>query len=461
MPTDRIANRDALLDHGAVDARERALAVIERALEAVQPERLLADRVSLHDDGTTLAIDGDRIPLADLGTVTVIGAGKGSRRVVDALLDRIGPVVDDGIVVEKHGQGGALPTVEVRTAGHPVPDADSLAAGAAVSERVRAAGPDDLVVFCITGGASALLAAPADGLALSDLRAVTEVLLAAGAPIEDLNAVRKHLSAIKGGRLARETAPARAVTLVVVDEVAGEPWGPTVPDRTTFADARAALDRHDVLEAVPTAVRDHLDRGVADPAMATPDAAALAPLDHRVLNLADASDLCDAAVDGAGDVGLEALVLSSVLEGESREVGTVLAGIAREVRERGRPVAPPCAIVSGGETTVTLAAPDAAGSGGPNQELALSAARRLAGMRDGALAAVDSDGTDGPTDRAGGLVDGTTVARAAASGIDLDGHLDRHDAGTALAAVDDAVCLDETGTNLMDLRVLVVLESAE
>lgn len=458
MALGRIPNRDDLLDHGDVDPRRRALSVVEGALDAVQPERLFADRVALADDGTTLAIDGERIDIADLDSVTVVGAGKGSRRVVEALLERIGPAVAGGIVVEKHGQGGSLPGIEVREAGHPVPDADSRAAGTAVLETAAAAGPDDLVLFCITGGASALLAAPADGLDLDDLRTVTDALLSAGAPIEDLNAVRKHLSAIKGGRLASRTAPARAVTFVVVDEVAGEPWGPTVPDPTTFDDALAALERHGVAGTVPAAVRDHLARGAADPDMETPDAAALSSRPHRVVTLADATDLCDSAVAAAEAAGLDAVVLSAVIEGESREVGTVLAGIAREVVERRRPVEPPCALISGGETTVTLVDPDTAGTGGPNQELAVSAARRLAGLEGLALAAIDSDGTDGPTDCAGGLVDGTTAARATDRDVDLVRALDRNDAGTALDALDDAVRLDETGTNLMDLRVLVVIE---
>lgn len=458
MPSNLVANRDKLLDHGDVDARRAALDVVDGALAAVQPERLFADRVRLADDGTTLAVDGERIVCSDLDSVTVVGAGKGSRRVVEALLDRVGPAVDGGLVVEKHGQGGPLPGVEVREAGHPVPDADSLAAGRAVLDRVGATGPDDLVLFCITGGASALLAAPVDGVDLADLRAVTEALLATGAPIEDLNTVRKHLSAIKGGQLAARTAPARAVTFVVVDEVAGDPWGPTVPDPTTFDDAIAAIERHDVWERAPAPVRDHLQRGAADRTMETPDADSLSALRHRVVVLADATDLCDAAAAAAEASGLEPLVLSSVLEGESREVGTLLAGIAREIRERDRPVAPPCAVISGGETTVTLADPDRAGDGGPNQELALSAARRLARIGGVALAAVDSDGTDGPTDLAGGLVDGTTAARAADRDVDLTRYLDRNDASAALIALDDAVRLGETGTNLMDLRVLVLVD---
>jgi hydroxypyruvate reductase len=307
------------------------------------------------------------------------------------------------------------------------------------------------VIAAITGGASATLAAPADGLSLADLAATTGTLLRAGLRIDEINAVRTHCSTLKGGRLARRVAPATLVTLVVVDETAGDPWGPTVGDEATFADALSVLDRHDLTDAVPPAVLDHLRRGAAGAVRETPTRDAL---DGHVVVLAGPTDAVEAARDRAADRGYTPLILSSTVEGESREVATCLSAVAREVATHGRPVAPPCVLVSGGETTVRVG-PDA-GDGGPNQEFALRSALALADESSVTTLAMGTDGTDGPTDVAGGLVDHTTVSRLDAAGLDAAAHLRRHDSTAALRAVDDAVVTGPTGTNVMDLRLTLV-----
>lgn len=451
--------------------RRDALGIVESTLRAVRPERLLEGVLCRR--GEEVIVGDRRYDLSTVEDVYVLGSGKGSVALVEGVLDRLGGTVTRALAVEKRGghdgaertrgdeastgseppegpaSGTDRPELTVLEADHPVPTAASRAAAAAVLELAREAGPADLVIVPITGGTSALLAAP-EGVSLEELAATTEALLAAGAPVEELNAVRKHLSRIKGGRLVREIAPARTVGLIVVDEVAGEPWGPTVPDPTTYGTATAALDRHGLAEAVPESVADRLAAGVRGELPETPTR-----LDADIHNvvLATAATLCSAAADAAAERGYRPLVLSTTIEGESREVGVVHGGIAREARERGRPAEPPCVLVSGGETTVTVTGD---GVGGPNQETALGFARTVDGL-DGVVGAfLDTDGTDGPTDVAGAVVDGSTAGRCRECGLDIPAALEENDATSLLEALGDAVRLDGPSTNLMDLRLVVV-----
>lgn len=451
-----VENREALCSHGDTAAREFLIEVVDGALEAIHPDRLVPGRVTRN--GNALVVDGRSYDLDAVDEVLVVGAGKGSLALVEAVGAVLGDRLSRGIVVEKRGQGdggdSGLDGIEVLEAGHPIPDEAGHRAAERVMELAREAGEDDLVIACITGGASALLPLPVGGVSIDELAETTRVLLGAGAPIEDINAVRKHLSRLKGGRLAAAIHPATTVSLIVVDEVAGEPWGPTVPDPATFADAVRALEKHDLLDRVPRSVREYLVESRNRPERETPTAEAFAQFETQVVVLADAGDVCEAACAHARERGVDAMLLSTVIEGESREVGTCLAGIAKEVAARGRPVEPPCVLVSGGETTVTVG--EAAGEGGPNQEFALGVALGIEGYDGVAAIAVGTDGTDGPTDLAGGIVDGETVERAERRGLDLYGALREHDAANALRELGDAVYTGPTGTNVMDLRVILV-----
>jgi glycerate-2-kinase len=413
--------------------------------------------------GETLVVDDRSYDLGAVEEVFLVGAGKGSLALVEAVRDVLGDRPSRGVVVEKRGQGGdggpSADGLEVLEAGHPVPDEAGHRAARRVLELAHAAGEDDLVLVCVTGGASALLPLPVAGLGLGDLAETTRLLLESGAPIEDVNTVRKHLSRLKGGRLTETIQPATTVSLIVVDEVAGEPWGPTVPDPTTFADAVRALEKHGLWDRVPGSVREHLETNRDRTENETPSPEAFATFETQAVVLADAGDVCEAACERARDRGVDAMLLSTVIEGESREVGTCLAGVAKEVALRGRPVEPPCAIVSGGETTVTVG--DDAGEGGPNQEFALGVALGIAGHAEIAAVAIGTDGTDGPTDLAGGLVDGGTVERARRRGLDLYEALRGHDAANALRELGDAVYTGPTGTNVMDLRVILVRDGTE
>lgn len=457
-----IRNRNELLDGAEPTLRADAVDIVDSALAAVVPERLLADVVIR--GGDTLTIDDQQYDLASVEDVFVVGVGKGSGALTSAVLHRFDGVTE-AIIVEKDAStadpsvldrfGDAITVLE---AGHPVPTGASQRAAESVLDLADSAGPDDLIVCCITGGASALLSAP-DGVDLEAVARVTEALLRAGAPIEELNAVRTHLSEIKGGRLAERLAPATVVSLIVVDEVAGEPWGPTAPNASTYADALDVLDRYDIEESVPPTVRKRLERGAAGDGTETLARDAIAELPVRNVVIADASDVCLAAADEARRRGYEPLVLSTRIEGEASDVGRVHAGIAIDVLEDGRPLEPPMALITGGETTVTVG--EEAGSGGPNQETALSFAEKIGGRSKIVGAFVGTDGTDGPTDLAGGLTTGRTRDRATAAGVPIADALERNDAATTLTELDDAIVTGPTATNLMDLRIVLVGDAAE
>lgn len=454
---DLFANRESVCDHGHREARRVLCDVASTAVEAVHPEQTVPRHLAISED--TLTIDGQRYNLA-AHDIYALGIGKGSAAVVAQVADILGDRLEHGLVVDKHGQGeesASLDAVETHTGSHPIPDAASVQATTRVTEWANQREASDLVIACITGGASALLAAPSDEVTIEDLANLTDLLLGSGAPIEDINAVRKHLSTVKGGQLAELLAPAAVATLVVVDEVAGDPWGPTVPDSTTFADAINALKRNTCWHEGPDTIRARLTAGANGERVETPTPAEFRQFDMQTVILADSEYLCTAAVEAAQDLGYNGLLLSSVIEGESREVGTVIASIAQEVLRSGHPVQPPCILVSGGETTVTLES-EQVGTGGPNQEFALSVAQAIDGDPVAALA-LGTDGTDGPTEVAGGLVDGETAPTAHEHGIDITDALDRHDVTTALEGLGDTLVTGGTGTNLMDLRLILVRES--
>lgn len=447
-----IENGAILTDHGNRVARSSLIEVCEGTLTRIHPESLVMAQVERDDN--TLVVDGKQYDLADLDRIFVIGAGKGSAAVVDAVRGQIGDQLTDGVVVEKHGQATPIAGVSVVEAGHPIPDESGLTATESVLALADRADENDLVIVCITGGTSAQLVAPPDGVSLVDLATLTESMLYAGLPIEEINAVRKHVSSVKGGRLLERILPATCISLVTVDEVAGEPWGPTVLDETTYKDAVEVLRKRSLWDAAPKSIRAHLKGGLHGAVTETPGPSDIQAARGQTVVLAGATDLCDAAMTEAEQLGFNATVLSSVLEGESRTVGTVLAAVAREIAERDRPIETPCVVISGGETTVTVE--DEAGRGGPNQELALQFAIQTADRDDLALMAIGTDGTDGPTDIAGGLVDGTTAGRALERNISLFDHVHHHDSSPALEELGDAVRTGTTGTNVMDLRLLLI-----
>ena len=431
--------------HARSPAHELALDCLEAGIEAARPERAVEAHLSL--DGDTLRVRDETYDLADYDRVLVLGGGKAAGGLVAALEALLGDRIDGGAVVL---DAPADLAVEVHVGGHPVPDEGSVAGARRLLELARTADERTLVLAPVTGGGSALLAAPAEGVSMADLRAVTESLLASGASIDEMNAVRKHCSAIKGGGLARACGDATVVGLLISDVVGDDPAvvasGPTAPDPSTFADARAILDRYGV--DVPESIAERIDRGVAGGVEETPGPDD--PVFGRVSNhvLIGGHTAIEAAREVAEEREYHTRLLSARLRGEASAAGLTHVAVAEEALDTGEPVEVPGVVLSGGETTVTLG--EDPGEGGPNQELALRAAIELpAGT---VLASIDTDGRDGGSDAAGAIVDAETID-------DADGAreaLARHDAGPYLEERGALLHSGRTGTNVNDLRVLVV-----
>jgi glycerate 2-kinase len=395
------------------------------------------------------------LPPPPKGRTVVVGAGKASAAMAKAVeADWPGPLT--GLVVTRYGYAVPCDRIEIVEAAHPVPDESGHRAAGRMLEMVQGLGPDDLVLALISGGGSALLSLPAAGLTLADKQAVNAALLRSGAPIGEMNVVRKHLSAIKGGRLATAAHPARVVTLVISDVPSDNPAviasGPTVPDNSTFAEARAVLEKYRITE--PRSAIDHLNRAVdetpkpGDPRLAHANTAIVAA---PQLSL-------EAAADVARQAGVTPLILGDALEGEAREVGRVLAGIARQTALRGQPAPPPVVLLSGGEATVTVTG---GGRGGRNVEFLLSLAIELNGLPGVFALAADTDGVDGAEEVAGAIVTPDTLCRAVGHGISAKARLADNDGHGFFEALGDQVITGPTLTNVNDFRAILILEPVE
>jgi hydroxypyruvate reductase len=434
--------------------------VMAAALAAVEPAA--AVRRVLRRSGHTLQIGERSFDLRALGRILVVGAGKAGAPMARAVADLLGDRLSAGLVVVKEGYLEAQSAAQTRSnllrfheAGHPVPDTRGVAAAEQIAALLQGLTTDDLVIALISGGGSALLTLPAPGVQLDDLQTLTGLLLASGASISEINTLRKHLDLLKGGGLARLAHPASLVTLVLSD-VVGSPLdiiasGPTVPDPSTFADGLAVLRRYGLEGRVPQTVLSRLRRGAAGALPETPKPGD--PLFARAsTTLVGSNEIAaDAALAAAQTEGMHSLLLTTSLEGEAREAGRLLAAVLREVVASGRPIPRPACIITGGETTVTLRG---AGRGGRNQELALASAFGLTGLPDVALVALATDGGDGPTDAAGAVATGETLARAAALGLDPDDALGRNDAYPFFSALGDLLLPGPTATNVNDLTLL-------
>jgi hydroxypyruvate reductase len=374
-----------------------------------------------------------------------------------AVEERWGDRIDAGLVVVKDGHLAPTTRIRLAEARHPVPDERGAAAVREILALVSGGRPDDLVLVLISGGASALTPAPAPPITLADKQAMTRLLLAAGADIRQLNAVRKHCSTFKGGQLARAAAPARVVALLVSD-VIGDPIdvigsGPTAPDVSTYAEALGILDRFDLRHRVPASVRQRLEQGAAgqNPETPKPDDPLFDRVDNRVIGTNRI--VVDAAVEQAAALGFRPHVLTRALQGEARDAARDLARVATDVRAGRGPVAPPACVIAGGETTVTVRGD---GVGGRCQEFALAAALALEGTEGIVVLAAGTDGTDGPTDAAGAMADGQTVGRARERGDDGAARLDNNDSNPLFGGLGDLVVTGPTNTNLLDLYLAVI-----
>ncbi len=427
----------------SVEARLRrdALAIFNAALAAADPY------------AATLA----HLPQG-LQNIHVVGAGKAAAAMARAVEKAYGKQIRDGVVVTKYGHGQFLKRIRCLEAAHPVPDEAGVAAAHQIAQICASAGEDDHIVCLISGGASALLPFPTQPITLAEKQLTTKFLLSSGATINELNCVRKHLSAIKGGHLADLAFPAHVHTLILSD-VIGDPLdvigsGPTVPDTSTFDEAWQILHRHNLIAKLPSAVRRHLEQGVNKATPETPK-----PGDKvfdRVTNTLIGSNRqsLQAARDAAEKLGYQPMLLSTSLDGEAKEAAKFFAAMAREIAATGNPAPRPIALLAGGETTVTLTPHH--GLGGRNQEMALAAALGIAGLPSTLFLAAGTDGTDGPTNAAGAFATGQTLTRASALELDPHDFLARNDSHHFFQPLNDLLVTGPTGTNVMDLYLALL-----
>jgi glycerate 2-kinase len=427
----------------------QALRIFRAALRAADPVQAVLRH--MRREGEVLIAGQRRYDLSSVRNIYVIGAGKASARMAVAAERLLGRRITAGLVNAPNAS--ELRCIEINECGHPIPDRHGVAGARRIAQIASAAGPDDLIVCLISGGASALLPLPAAPITLAEKQKTTRLLLHCGANIHEINCVRKHLSLIKGGQLARLAYPATLVTLILSDVIGDDldviGSGPTAPDRSTFADARAIFERYRIWTKLPRAVRERVSSGSEE----TPKPGdRIFRKTHNVIVGSNALAV-DAAAREARRLGFHTLVLSTFLEGEAREVARVHAAIAKEILASGRPIPRPACVISGGETTVTVRGQ---GLGGRNQEFALAAALAISGLRDTVILSAGTDGSDGPTVAAGAIADGTTVARAEALGHNAAADLANNDSYRFFDALGDLIKTGATGTNVADVQVILV-----
>lgn len=432
--------------HGLVELRQLALEVAEAGLVAADGGQAARELIRLVEGG--VEVDGLFFPLADENRLIILGAGKATLPVAQALEEILGDRIDFGAIVLRRGVKAKSARLEVLHSDHPLPSPDSVRAAERVIEIAEEAESGDLVITCFTGGRSALLCLPPEGVSFGEKRRLNELLLSSGMTISEINTVRKHVSRIKGGRLASRVSPARIINLTISD-VAGDQLDVladlTTQDSSTAEDAIGVLKRHDLLDRVPASVLEHLAGGGA----ASPDLGSIQISNFMLVN---GQRVCEAMVKAARDCGLEPIILSTRLEGDAAWIGAHVA--SRALEELANVKTNTVLVGCGGEATVALGDADF-GAGGPNQEATLAASLVLEGEPVAAVF-LDTDGSDGGTEAAGAICDGKTAERATVLGLDIHDALASHRSGEALSELRDLLVTGPTGTNVNDLYVTVI-----
>ncbi|HZY46335.1 MAG TPA: glycerate kinase, partial [Candidatus Bathyarchaeia archaeon] len=436
----------------------RAIAeAINSALVAADPRAIMKNNVRL--EGDALHVSGHTVSLSKFSRLLVIGAGKAAGNMA-AELERIldGRITAGSVNIPAYTKPWPRSSrISFNPATHPIPSEKGVRGVKKMLELVGTPSKTDLVICLVSGGGSALMPLPASGVSLRDKQTTTEMLLKSGASIEETNCVRKHLSGVKGGRLAEKLHPATVLTWIISD-VVGDPLGaiasgPTVPDETTYSDAYRVVQLRGLLHRIPRAVKEHLKKGKAGRLPETPKPGSR--VFERVFNtlVGTNKQSCFEAAYTLERNGYQVMILSTRIRGEAREVGKVLSGVVSDIRENRIPISPPAAIVTGGETTVTV---HGRGRGGRNQELVLSAAQLVRGLSGVVLSSVGTDGVDGPTDAAGAVADATTVERGLNKGLDTDAYLRENNSYSFFKKLNDLIITGPTGTNVNDIVIAIV-----
>lgn len=457
-----IKNERQLLDNAKTPEFRRArhilIELVNKAIESADPSSKMRSRVKI--DGERLKIGTHEFDLSEVGKIIVVGGGKASGNMAEVLEEILGNRITGSVVNVPEGTASGYRTRRIKLveAGHPLPTEGGVNGAEEIIDLVSGHEPQDLVVCLLSGGGSALITLPVEGISLSELRKTTQLLLKSGAMIQEVNAVRKHLSRIKGGQLAKAAYPARVITLLVSDVVGDRidtiASGPTAPDPTTFLDALVVLEKYGLLEKVPKSVLNHLRKGVDGEISETPKEGeeCFKNVHHEIMvgNI----DAVKAAVEVGKSHGMDVSVLTTEMQGEAREVGAWLASIAKEATRARAPVSRPMLLLSGGETTVTVRG---GGIGGRNQELVLSSAVQIAGLKDVTIASFSTDGIDGSTDAAGAVADGFTSERAKHLKLDPAAYLKQNDSYHFFEKLEDLLITEPTQTNVMDIACAILI----
>jgi glycerate 2-kinase len=460
----KIRNLDGLLENGDVESRRIVLTIADRTLERLDAYGCIKSVMRL--DGDQLVIGTRSWDLNRKRNVYLVGAGKACNHMARAVDEVLGDRLTRGIAIVKIAEeSDCFNRTEVHVGGHPIPNQAGLEASIEILRLADEAGPDDLFICVVSGGSSALMNCPIEGITLEDEQIATDVLLKSGAGIFEINAIRRHISQTNGGRLAQRIAESGAelIGIGISDAVGNAPTSdiavpferyastPIGPDRTTLEDARRVIEDYGLAAHLPESIVTYLTS--ADESEETPKSFP----DNTYFVINTVPDSCVVAKSVAEEMGLQAVVLTTFLEGESRYAGATFASIAREIQTFGNPVSAPCVVLAAGETTTTI--PDSSvirGRGGPGQELVVGFALAAAHTEGAAMLSIDTEGTDGTSNVAGGICDSTSAARAAGAGLNLRAALRHHATFEALDAIGDAVLTGNTGTNLCDLNILYV-----
>ena len=438
-----------------LDKRQEAIAIFQAGLQAVAPGAAIKKFCQLNND--TLIVDGRHYDLNQFNKVFVIGAGKAGASMAKAVEEILGNRISVGLITVKYEHLEELKKIKIQEAGHPVPDQSGLDGAQAIYQLATSADEDTLVLCLISGGGSALLPLPVEGVSLEDKQETTRVLLSCGATIHEINAVRKHLSLIKGGGLAKVVYPATLITLILSDVVGDDldsiASGPCVPDSKTFGDCQAIFEKYSIVDKIPSSVLRHIESGVIGDVAETPKSGQEFFKKTQNVIVASNFNALLKAKEKAEELGYNTLLLSSMLEGETREVAANHIAIAREIQLHGYPMQKPACLLSGGETTVKI---QGTGKGGRNQEFALAAAIKMAGMSNTIVLSAGTDGSDGPTDAAGAIADETTLQRSIDAGLTPQQYLDNNDSYNFFDRLNDLYKTGPTNTNVMDLRIVLI-----
>jgi glycerate 2-kinase len=442
------------------ELRTLAKNLFSKAVSAVDPYQRLRNILTLEKDHLHIGVSLDSsrdFDLRNFNNIYLIGAGKASAPMAQAVEEVLGDRISKGIITTKYGHSLPLRRMETVESGHPIPDQKGLDGARRVIQLLQGSAPQDLIIFLLSGGASAILPMPAEGILLEEKQEATQLLLDCGADIKEINTIRKHISQIKGGRLAQLAFPSTVLAFILSD-IVGDPLdaigsGPTVPDTSTFEEAWEILKKYDLLNRIAPSIRKHLFSGKEGRIEETPKPGNAAF--EKVHNLLIGSNLLalQAAAHESKSHGFHTLILSSSIVGETRDAARFHAAIAREIAQTGNPISKPACVISGGETTVTIRGD---GKGGRNQEFVLAAAMEISGLERVVLLSGGTDGTDGPTDAAGAIADSLTVAKAQSLGLNPRAHLENNNAYPFFQKLGDLLLTGPTRTNVMDVRIILV-----